>query len=185
MSGCLMMLGMISGSLLAADWDPNDDTFDPSIQSVVVGDASWIGDPSPFVHLGLPRTGYTYVNATHWDGFDPSVQLSLMVPLKAGETTPQAGGMLMMNKVQTIELIKLFETGLRADSKQEPIQIKTAMKDVNWSMAIATDEGQRFIQLQNKTNDKVDTYRFSINASKKLLGAIRHSLQKLESTTGK
>ena len=185
MTGCLLILCLIPGSLLAADWDPNDDTFDPSIHSVVVGDASWIGDPSPFVHLGLPRTGYTHVNPTNWDGFDPSVQISLMVPLKPGETTPQAGGMLMMIKGQTVEFIHVFEGGLKAKPKEERIQIKTAMKDTDWAVTFATAKGQLFLQLENKVNDKVDTYRFSINASKKLLGAIRHSLKKVESTTGK
>ncbi|TWT80328.1 hypothetical protein CA13_17410 [Planctomycetes bacterium CA13] len=185
MIGCLLILCMIRGSLLAADWDPNDDTFDPSIHSVVVGDASWLGDPSPFVHMGLPRTGYTHVNPTNWEGFDPSVQISLMVPKKPSETTPQAGGMLMMNKNQTMEFIKVFENGLKAEPEEKRIQIKTGFKDADWAVTFASEKGQRFLQLENKTKDKVDTYRFSVNASKKLLGAIRHSLKKVESTTEK
>jgi hypothetical protein len=108
-----------------------------------------------------------------------------MVPLKPGETTPQAGGMLMMNKDQTMEFINVFEDGLKAEPKEERIQVKTAFKDADWAVTFATDKGQRFLQLENKTKDKVDTYRFSINASKKLLGAIRHSFKTLESRTDK
>lgn len=62
--GCLLISCTFAGSLIADDWDPNDDTFDPQVKSVVIGDRSWIGDPSPFVQAGLSRTGYTYVNAT-------------------------------------------------------------------------------------------------------------------------
>ena len=134
-------------------------------------------------HLGLPRIGYTHVSLTHWEGFDPSVQISLMVPLQPGETTPQAGGMLMMNKAQALEFIHVFEDALKAEPKEKRIQIKTGFKDADWAVTFATDKGQRFLQLENKTKDKVDTYRFSVNASKKLLGAIRHSLKKLDSTT--
>ncbi|NND98662.1 MAG: hypothetical protein HKN47_15175 [Pirellulaceae bacterium] len=180
-TGCLLLGCLLAGSVIAADWDPSDDTFDPSIHSVVVGDATWLGDPSPFVHTGLPRTGYTHVNAIHWEGFDPSVQLSLMVPLKAGETTPQAGGMLMMNQDQTVAFIKAVQSGIQAEPKQKRIPIKTAMQDADWALTFATDNGQRFIQVENKTKDKTDTYRFTINASKKLLGAIRHSLKVVES----
>ncbi|QDT11310.1 hypothetical protein [Planctomycetes bacterium K23_9] len=183
--GSLLVLCLLSGSLVAGDWDPNDDTFDPSIKSVVVENTTWLGDPSPFVHLGIPRTGYTHVNQTNWDGFDPSVQISLMVPLKPGETKPRAGGMLMMNQAQTTELIQVIEGALKSEPKEERIQIKTGMKDADWALTFATDKESRFLQLENKTKDKVDAYRFSINASKKLLGAIRHSLKQLESTIKK
>lgn len=126
MIGCFLMICINGGFLQGADWDPNDDTFDPSIHSVVVGDASWLGDPSPFVHLGLPRTGYTHVNQTNWEGFDPAVQISLMVPLEPGEKTPPAGGMLLLNQAQTLKFIQVFQDGVRAKSTQERFQIKTA-----------------------------------------------------------
>jgi hypothetical protein len=48
-----------------------------------------------------------------------------------------------------------------------------------------TDKGKRYLQLENKTKDKTDEYRFSINASKKLLGAIEHSLKSLDSNARK
>ena len=171
---------MTTASLLADDWDPHDDTFDPSIHSVVVGDASWLGDPSPFIHTGLRRTGYTHVNQVEWEGFDPSVQISLMVPLHPGEATPPAGGMLMMNESQTSQFIKVFDAGLKADPSDKRITIKTGFKDADWALTFASEKGQRFLQLENKSKDKVDIYRFSTNASKKLLGAIRHSMKKLQ-----
>jgi len=180
--GCLLILTTIPGLLFADNWDANDDTFDPTIHSVVIEDTSWLGDPSPFVHAELSRTGYTHVNPTNYAGFPPSLQISLMVPLKPGETTPSAGGMLMFDKTQTEELIKALEAGLKSAPKDDlkRIQLRTAFKDADWSLAFATDNEQQFVELRNKTKEKVDTYRFSINASKKLLGAVRHTLTKVE-----
>jgi hypothetical protein len=185
--GCLFIFSLLAGSLVAQDWDANDDTFDPNIKSVVIGDRSWIGDPSPFVHSGTSRTGYTYVNATQFEGFPPSVQISLMVSLAAGETAPPAGGMLMFNKEQTAEMVKVLSEALTAGKKDQAkrIQIKTSLKDADWALVTITDKDQRFIQLEFKTEDKIDKYRFSINASKKLLGAVQHSLKNLETKAKK
>lgn len=184
----VLILGATSGTLLAADWDPNDDTFDPTIHSVVVGEASWLGDPSPFVHLGLRRTGYTHVNPTDWKGFDPSVQISLMVPKQPGEKSQQGTGMLMMNRSQTLEFLKVVETGLKSAAQQKAkapkkpkrIRINSAFKDADWALAFVSEKGKRFVNLENKSKGKTNTYRFSINASKKLLGAIKHSLKKVK-----
>ena len=72
--------------MFAADWDPMDETFDPSIHSVVIGDRSWLGDPSPFTHVGLKRTGYTHVMPTNWEGFDPSIQATAISISKQDST---------------------------------------------------------------------------------------------------
>ena len=183
---CVLICCLFAGSLSADDWDPNDDTFDPNIKSVVIGDRSWIGDPSPFVHTGSSRTGYTHVNATNWEGFDPAVQISLMVPLKVGETQPPAGGMLMFNKDQTVKVVKILTDALKADQKEvKRTQISTSLKDADWALVSTTDQGQRFLVLENKTKDKVHQYRFSVNATKKLIGAVKHSLKNLDSETKK
>jgi hypothetical protein len=181
--GCLLISCTFAGSLIADDWDANDDTFDPKIKSVVIGDRSWIGDPSPFVHTGLSRTGYTHVNVTNFQGFPPSVQISLMVPLVAGETRPPAGGMLMLDKAQTAKVIEVLKDAVK-DGQQDPqkrVQLKTSLEQADWVLVYGTGKGQRCLQWENKTKDKTDTYQFSINASKKLLGAIEHSLKSLES----
>ena len=182
-----LLLCMISAPLFADDWDPNDDTFDPNLQSVVIGDRSWIGDPSPFVHTGSSQTGYTYVNATNYAGMDPAVQISLMVPLKPGETVPAAGGMLMLDKNQTEAFVKALANKMTTPptDKQERLPINTSLKGADWALTFAAEKEGRFLQLENKTKDKVDTYRFTINASKKLRGAIQHSLSKLDSKTDK
>ncbi|WP_345328158.1 hypothetical protein [Novipirellula rosea] len=177
-----LLLCMISAPLFADDWDPNDDTFDPNLQSVVIGDRSWIGDPSAFVHTESSRTGYTYVNATNYAGMDPAVQISLMVPLKPGETVPSAGGMLMLDKSQTEAFVKALTDKITTPptDKQQRWPIKTSLKGADWALTYQAVEEQRFLQWENKTKDKVGTYRFTINATKKLIGAIQHSLGKLE-----
>lgn len=185
--GFLLFACTLAGPLRADDWDPNDATFDPKIKSVVIGDRSWIGDPSPFVHTGLTRTGYTYVNATQFEGFPPAVQISLMVPLAAGETKPPAGGMLMFDKAQTTKVIEVLKDAVKNEQNDQPkrVQIKTSLEDADWALVHVADKGQRWLQLENKTKDKTDKYRFSINASKKLIGAVEHSLKSLEAKAKK
>ncbi len=194
MIGCLLYVCLVTPALAADDWDPHDATFDPKIESVVIGDRSWLGDPSPFVHTGLKRTGYTYVNATQFEGFPPAIQISLMVPVVPGETTPPAGGMLMMDQKQTVALVELVEKLLKSagkadaqasDRKVEPADekrfpISTSLPQTEWVLVPLADQDQRVLQLESKTKEKVDAYRFSFNAMKKLLGAVEHSLQKLD-----
>ncbi len=182
---CLVGVALFLSPANADDWHPDDDTFDPNITSVVIGDRSWIGDPSPFLHTGTPRVGYTHVNAVAYQGFDPSVQISLMVPLEPGEKTPPAGGMMMLNKAQASTLIQAFEAGLKAEpkNKDQRIKIETGFKEADWALTFASEDGQRFLQLENKTKDKTDTYRLTLNATKKLIGALQHSLEKLEAKT--
>lgn len=167
---------------LAADWDPNDNTFDPKIQSVVIGNRSWLGDPSPFVHVESSRTGYTHVNATNYPNLDPAVVISLMVPLNVGETKPPAGGMLMLDQEQSAVFIKSAEQilGNKESAKEKKRTIKTMLEGATWTMIpVLGDSQQRAIRLENKTDDKVFVYQFSANATKKLIGAIRHSVDKL------
>lgn len=181
--GFLLIACVFSGSLAAADWDANDESFDPSIHSVVIGNRSWLGDPSPFIFLELSRTGYTHVNATNYEGFDPSVAISLMVPSEPGETTPPSSGMLMMNKDQTLAFIKLVTERLKTDDREaaKRTPIETVYDHADWALVSVDDEaGRRYVQLENKTKDKTDAFRFTEKASKKLLGAIRHSLKSLD-----
>lgn len=184
----------ICGQLVADDWDPEDDTFDPNIKSVVIGERSWIGDPSPFKHVGLSRTGYTHVNATNFQGFPPAVQISLMVPSAAGETKPPAGGMLMFDQSQASKFIEVFDQAIKASmntdsgtSEFKPTSIKTSLKGANWTLQVVTENDQRLLELtyqtKQQTSEKADRYQFSINASKKLLGAVRHSLKGLGTDT--
>ena len=184
---CTLLFLLTSSLLLADDWSADEATFDPSLQSVVIGDRSWIGDPSPFVHVESSRTGYTHVNATNYSGLDPAVQLSLMVPLKAGESQPPGGGMLLLNQEQTQAFIKAIADAIESKpgETQKGVQIKTSLEGALWSLAAANDNDARVLHLENKTKEKTHRYRFSVNASKKLLGAIKHSLKKLDATAEK
>lgn len=187
--GYLAIACLFCSTLAADDWDANDDTFDPTIKSVVIGERSWIGDPSPFGHVGLKRTGYTHVHVTNWEGFPPSVQISLMVPNVPGETQPPAGGMLMFNKEQASKVIKTLKKMVVENqkkdsatdpSKSKPIAIETSIQNAKWTIKLANDEGKKFFQFESKTNNKTDQYRFSLNATKKLVGAMEHSLTSLK-----
>ncbi|MCA9150314.1 MAG: hypothetical protein KDA92_13480 [Planctomycetales bacterium] len=183
---CCVCLNL-STAAIAQNWSADDDTFDPSLHSVTIGDATWIGDPSPFVHAGSGRTGYTYVNVVNYEGMDPSVQLSLMVPLAAGETQPAAGGMLMLNQKQAEAFMAAFSRDIKAEA-DEPLErfpFATALKGADWALTVATTKRGRVLQLETKNEEKVDVYQFSVNASKKLLGALEHSYKKLAAQSAK
>ncbi|MEZ6095858.1 MAG: hypothetical protein R3C03_16780 [Pirellulaceae bacterium] len=170
-----------------SEWSADDDTFDPTLQSVVIGDRSWIGDPSPFVHAGSKRTGYTYVNTTNYEGMPPSVQLSLMIPLEAGETQPSGGGMLMTDADQTKTFIEAIRKAInaKAEDKSEPVEIQTTMKGTNWTLRFQQVDDNRTLELVDKQQDAEHVYQFSINAAKKTIGALEHSLKKLVEQPGK
>ncbi|MEM6689906.1 MAG: hypothetical protein AAF664_10790 [Planctomycetota bacterium] len=168
----------------AGDWSPDDDSFDPSVKSVLIEDRTWIGDPSPFLLVGSGRTGYTYTQATAWEGFDPSVNISLMVPIVPGETKAPGGGTLMLAERQAKSWIKTIG-GLLKDqdvSSAKSIAIESAMGNAVWSVRVTSGEdGNRMIELENNQQGSAEVYRFSINATKKLLGAVAHSLKSLAS----
>jgi hypothetical protein len=176
--GCFLIC---FGSHQESEWRADDDTFDPSLHSVVIGKNSWIGDPSPFVLAGVNRTGYTYAQKTNYAGMPASVQLSLMIPLEGDETQPPGGGMLMTDAEQTKTFLELIRKGIDCKPADafEAVEIKTAMADTKWALRLNQEDGKHLIELVDSQGDKEKVYQFSVNASKKLVGAIEHSLKKL------
>ncbi|WP_149498732.1 hypothetical protein [Roseiconus lacunae] len=178
---CVALLVVLSTATVSAQWDPNDSTFDPALKSVVIGNRTWIGDPSPFVHQGTKRTGYTHVNANQYEGMDPSVGVSLMVPLEIGETKPVAGGIVMMNVEQAKAFVKAAEklTKKKQDAESK-VSLKTMIKDMNWTLSLEKESPKsQVVVLGNKSDDSDDRYQFSINAMKKLIGAVQHAINTL------
>ncbi|MEL6107864.1 MAG: hypothetical protein AAFU85_17705 [Planctomycetota bacterium] len=167
----------------AQQWDPNDDTFDPAIQSVVIGNRSWLGDPSPFVFQSLKRTGYTHVNATNYEGMAPSVVVSLMVPIVPGETKA-LGASLFFDRKRAVAMQSLLKAALKereeGSKERPPIKLETSLDQADWKLVTAEEEGQRIFALENKIEEKTDRYRFSVNAMKKLLGAFEHAIANLQ-----
>lgn len=182
-----LAFSLVSGFVFAQDWDPEDTTFDPGVKSVVIGNRSWLGDPCPFMYTPLSRTGYTYVAATHFEGYPPSVQISLIVPLEPGETQ-SVGGMLMMNEEQARGLLNKLEAAIKhienskekGSSERHQAVVDTAMDHVQWTVVTSVAAGKPCIQFDSKTNDKVEAFQFSVNATKKLIGAIQHALSQLK-----
>jgi hypothetical protein len=179
--GWLLLMLVAGPSLRAQEWSPEDDSFDPSIHSVVIGNSSWIGDPSPFIHLGSSRTGYTHVHTTNYEGFPPAVAIALMVPGEPGDTEPPAGGILMFDQEQAADWIATMERFSRSEESKpsKPLKLNTAMKGAQWELVVVREDGKRLFRLNNQVDNKTETYQFSQNAVLKLLGAAKHSLKKL------
>ena len=178
MSLSFVIVSLAAHAATAADWDPNDDSFDPAVQSVVIGNRSWLGDPSPFVHTESARTGYTYVNANQYEGQDPSISISLMVPVEPGQKP--LGAMMLLSEKQAAKFAKTSKQLIAAEDGNDakPLPIET-MLDAKWTATLTTENEKRVIRWQQTSKDEKLTFVFSINATKKLLGAVAHAQKKL------
>lgn len=183
--------GFSAGMASADGWNAEDETFDPNLPSVIIGNRTWIGDPVPFtLATQSNRVGYTHIHTPNWAGFPPSVAISLMVPLQPGESKPIAGASLMLEQQQAALLaekiagmLKQETTAAEKSTMAKKWTLQTAMKGADWKLVSATDDDQtRFIQLENKVQDQVHAYRFSSSASKKLISAVRHFQKQLNKT---
>lgn len=165
-------------------WRADDDSFDPTVTSVVIENNSWLGDPSPF-HLGdTTRRGYTHVQAVNYAGMEPSVQLSLIVPQTENSPVATEGAMLLLNEAQTAELIAHWKKMILGSSTAESsakFKITTTSPGMEWELSCkpaAAPSEIRLVQIQKQGNQD---FVFGLNAAKKLLGALEHSHQRLQS----
>lgn len=72
----------------AGTWDPDDDTFDPAVASVVAEGGTRLGDPAPFLRDGSEETGFTHVTIQE----DPVREMAL-ISISLLHPDPTEGGM--------------------------------------------------------------------------------------------
>jgi hypothetical protein len=183
----MLSLGIaIATSVLAhqdSDWHADDETFDPKLKSVVIGNNSWIGDPSPFQWVETQRTGYTHVQPTKYEGLPPAIQVSLMVPQGTTEDQPHHGTMLLLSAEQTAQMLTQLKSLIETKSEKgtEKQRLPTAMEQADWQLGKQLQANTQYVEFENKVSDQTFVYRFSIPATKKLIGAIEHALEGLKS----
>ena len=174
---CLLAFQLLGFPALA--WDPDDDTFDPTIPSVVAEGASRIGDPSPFLRDGHDEIGFTHVMLQD----DPVrqkkvVSISLIHP---GDTAGGVGGFLFLEKEQAENLAKALRSragqiNSGEESDQPILELPGMSGHGDWNIFV---EG-KVIVFRRQSEDEVDVFRFRPNPARKFAGAIEHNISLLE-----
>jgi len=157
-------------------WDADDDTFDPSIETVIVDGKTRLGDPAPFQQLGIEHRGFTHVGFQQPATGPGMIVVSLLVDLVPGESTPPGAGMFLL-PADAEKLLDLLERSGVEEAEPGAVgePIAGAMGDV-WKIVVSKQEGQSYIDLERSMAGTTLTFRFTRNASRKLAGAITHSL---------
>lgn len=182
----LPVVAFASFSSIAFGWDPEDTTFDPTIESVIANGATRIGDPSPFQFIdneGGGITGYTYTLGKKSEGSAPLVTFSLIVPMYSDDNLARGGASLFMDEAKTKEFLAALEKGIASAGTDETSLLKLTGfgPDDKWEvLQTKGEDGSPRIVLRRDFNNALNTYLFSINATKKLTGALKHALSEIQ-----
>lgn len=170
----LIVVSLLFSPFYLHAWDPDDETFDPTIHSVIADGATRLGDPSPFYREGYEERGFTHVGFTIPESGDPSVNLSLILPPDPDDPAKQLGGALYLPLKNARALVEALEKGADLSGTFLVWEVDWAGK---WTLRFAGEEGLVF---QQEHMDKTVKFTLSIPAGKKLAGALKHSIQKVE-----
>ncbi len=172
----ILSTGFLISSFCLADWNPDDDTFDPSITETIANGSTRIGDPSPFRQDGYDIVGYTYLVAKSDENSGVLIWVSFIVPFVPGEME-KPGGASMFLSVEQAETLQghLEEAIENADAKdrQEVGVVVDNPSYETWKVFVdgSTDAP---VVLHRKRADAVDQFRLAVNPAKKMLDALTH-----------
>ncbi len=176
----LLALGLALSpfSLQADDWHPDDETFDPSIESVVVQGSTRLGDPTPFHKDGLGVQSYTVVEAKPDQVLGAQIHFALIVPFVPGQTGPQEGGALFLSLAQAEKLIGYLEDALENPTESRDVG-KVFEDDYYQQYTVVVDANNETapVVLRHEMNEEVDQFRFAISPTRKLIDTLQHFLK--------
>lgn len=170
----LPLLCVVLSPLGASDWDAEDTTFDPSIESVVIQGSTRLGDPTPFFKEGFSVQSYTHVEAKEDSNLGATVWVSLIVPFVPGQTGPQEGAFLVLSIDQATELVGFLETALEdAESERDTGKIFPEGQHETWTVKVDPSDSSLPIVLEMEHNEETDRYHFGINPAAKLVDTLK------------
>ncbi|MDF1861802.1 MAG: hypothetical protein P1U87_16405 [Verrucomicrobiales bacterium] len=161
----------LPSALLA--WDPDDETFDPTIFETVIDGASRIGDPSPFYREGYDERGFTVVNFTKQEGGNSTVNLAFLMLPRADDPAKLLGGSLYISPETAEALAGALVKG--ADLKKAHSINKGGWMG-DWTLTYEAEKGLIFKQEKDGQSAR---FFLSVPAATKLAGALNHSVQSL------
>ncbi|MCB1203207.1 MAG: hypothetical protein KDN18_03025 [Verrucomicrobiae bacterium] len=160
-----LLLPLLSSPLQA--WDPDDETFDPSIDSVIADGATRIGDPSPVYREGISERGFTHVGFSKSPEGKVTVQLSFIVP---PDPQKQFFAALFLSPEEATRLAGLFRKGSGISGE---VAIPNLFEMGNWMVSW---DGKANLRVTNDHAESGGAFLLSIPAAKKLAGALEHSV---------
>jgi len=172
----LLSISFLFSSLHAATWDPEDDTFDPSVKETIANGTSWIGDPSPCRQDGYDIVGYTYLVAKSGENSGVLVWVSFIVPFVPGEMEKPGGATMFLSVEQAETLQVLLRKAIEGAGAKDRKEVGVVFENPNyetWKVFVdgSTDAP---IVLHRKRAEKTEQYRLSLNPAKKMLDALNH-----------
>ncbi len=168
----ILLFGLLS--LCAHAWDPEDETFDPTVAETIVDGNSRIGDPSPVYPKGSSVRGFTYVKGSKSSEGGISVMVSLI--LTPDPASPEAflPGSAYLNAEEAGILAGWLRQGATL-GKTAVIHDHPGMG--KWTILYEAEHG---IILTNERGKESGEFVLSIPAAKKLAGAVEHAIQSAE-----
>ena len=166
-------------------WDANDTTFDPEIFTSITPSGGVLGDPAPFMQLGIDQPGYTYVTHQVIDKIGMRVSASLIVPLAQGQAATSGGGFSML----TIEEAEAMAAALQKAPEWAAIAKENTVGEYAKDVAIITGEvsgdHSKIVFVSNADNEGAmqfeqsiagawKKFRFSIPAAQKYATQLTH-----------
>lgn len=174
----LLSAGILFSSLYAATWDPEDDTFDPSIKETIAHGSSRIGDPSPVRQDGYDFVGYTYLQAKEDSNSGVLVWVSMIIPFVPDEME-KPGGATMFLSVEQAEilkglLVKAIEEAAAKDRKEIGVVFDNPSYET-WKVFVDGSTDAPIVLHRTKGED-IEQYRLSLNPAKKMLDALNYAI---------
>ncbi len=172
----ILTTGFLLSRFCVADWNPEDDTFDPSVTETIANGSTRIGDPSPFRQDGYDIVGYTYLVAKSDETSGVLVWVSLIVPFVPGEMEKPGGASMFLSveQAETLQghLAKAIEEAGAEDRQEIGVVVENGSYET-WKVFVdgSTDAP---VVLHRKRGETTEQYRLSVNPARKMLDALNY-----------
>ncbi|MEC5127479.1 hypothetical protein VSU19_12000 [Verrucomicrobiales bacterium BCK34] len=175
-SSALLSICLLFTSHCFADWNPDDDTFDPSITETVANGSTRIGDPSPFRQDGYDIVGYTYLQAKSDENSGVLVWVSLIVPFVPAEMEKPGGASMFLTLEQAETLQSHLAGAIESAGDQGRNEVGVVFENPSyetWKVFVdgSTDAP---VVLHRTRGDVIDQFRLAVNPAKKMLDALTY-----------
>ena len=150
-------------------FDPEDDSFDPEVETVIADGSTRLGDPSPFIREGYEERGFTYVQASKPEGSSAIVQVSFLKMPDQDDPAKALGGAMFLDIDTAKKLVLALEEGA---GLEKPVVVWKSGWAGDWTVSYQEEKG---VVLEQAMNGLAARFILSVNAARKLAGAVKHS----------
>lgn len=174
MKSILLLLSLLLSAHPLLAWDPDDETFDPTIHEVIADGSSRIGDPSPVYREGYEERGFTHVGFSKPEAGEGTVNLAFILNTAPDDPKRDLGGSAYLPVKNATALADFLAKG---PPLKKPFVITEGSWMGKWTLTYDDEKGFTFTQ--ERDGMSVSFY-LSVPAAKKLAGALNHSIAQLQ-----